>query len=91
MGNSKPDESRNAKISTTSLLGYDTDDDGEMVIVTNEAEIVRTIYMSFDKGMHPAEIAEKLNALEIRTIKNNPWTVNRSRISCGMKNTAATF
>ena len=29
------------KISTTSLLGYDTDDDGEMVIVTNEAEIVR--------------------------------------------------
>lgn len=58
------------KISTTSLLGYDTDDDGEMVIVTNEAEIVRTIYMSFDKGMHPAEIAEKLNALEIRTIKN---------------------
>lgn len=62
------------KISTTSLLGYDTDDDGEMVIVTNEAEIVRTIYMSFDKGMHPAEIAEKLNALEIRTIKNNPWT-----------------
>ena len=24
--------------------------------------------------MHPAEIAEKLNALEIRTIKNNPWT-----------------
>lgn len=62
------------KISTTSLLGYDTDDEGEMVIVTNEAEIVRTIYMSFDKGMHPAEIAEKLNALEIRTIKNNPWT-----------------
>lgn len=62
------------KISTTSLLGYDTDDNGEMVIVTNEAEIVRTIYMSFDKGMHPAEIAEKLNALEIRTIKNNPWT-----------------
>lgn len=56
------------KISTTSLLGYDTDDDGEMVIVTNEAEIVRTIYMSFDKGMHPAEIAEKLNALEIRTM-----------------------
>ena len=25
-------------------------------------------------GMHPAEIAEKLNTLEIRTIKNNPWT-----------------
>mgnify|MGYP000419407330 CR=1 FL=1 len=46
----------------------------QMVIVTNEAEIVRTIYMSFDKGMHPAEIAEKLNALEVRTIKNNPWT-----------------
>ena len=57
------------KISTTSLLGYDTDDDGEMVIVTNEAEIVRTIYMSFDKGMHPAEIAEKLN-LPLGTVKS---------------------
>ena len=62
------------KVSTTSLLGYDTDDNGEMVIVTNEAEVVRTIYMSFEKGMHPTEIAEKLNALEIKTIKNNPWS-----------------
>ena len=62
------------KICTTSLLGYDTDEDGKMVIVTNEAEVVRTIYMSFEKGMHPTEIAEKLNALEIRTIKNNPWS-----------------
>ena len=62
------------KVGTTSLLGYDTDDNGEMVIVTNEAEVVRTIYMSFEKGMHPTEIAEKLNALEIKTIKNNPWS-----------------
>ncbi len=61
------------KVSTTSLLGYDTDDDGEMVIVTREAEVVRTIFTSFIKGMHPAEIAEKLNALEIRTVKNNLW------------------
>lgn len=62
------------KICTTSLLGYDTDEDDKMVIVTNEAEVVRTIYRSFEKGMHPTEIAEKLNALEIRTIKNNPWS-----------------
>ena len=59
------------KVSTTSLLGYDADDDGEMVIVTREAEVIRTIFTSFIKGMHPTEIAEKLNALGIRTVKNN--------------------
>lgn len=61
------------KVSTTSLLGYDTDDDGEMVIVTREAEVIRTIFTSFIKGMHPTEIVEKLNALGIRTVKNNLW------------------
>lgn len=68
------------KVCTACLLGYDTDDAGEMVIVTKEAEVVRTIYLSFVKGMHPLEIAEKLNALEIRTVKDNPWT------SQGIKN-----
>ena len=42
-----------------------------MVIVTREAEVIRTIFTSFIKGMHPTEIAEKLNALGIRTVKNN--------------------
>ena len=45
----------------------------EMVIVTREAEVIRTIFTSFIKGMHPTEIAEKLNALGIRTVKNNLW------------------
>ncbi len=34
------------KVSTTSLLGYDADDDGEMVIVTREAEVIRTILLA---------------------------------------------
>lgn len=61
------------KIPTNCLLGYDTDENGEMVIITEEAEIVKTIYSSFIQGMHPTEIAEKLNALEIRTVLDNPW------------------
>lgn len=35
------------KIPTSGLLGYDTDEDGNMVIISSEAEIVRTIYKSF--------------------------------------------
>ena len=35
------------KIPTSSLLGYDTDDDYNFIIVESEAQVVRTIYSSF--------------------------------------------
>ena len=41
------------KVPTSGLLGYDTDEDVNMVIVAEEAEIVRTIYKSFVQGVHP--------------------------------------
>ena len=54
---------------TWALLGYTTDDYGNMVIVPEEAEIVRYIYDSFMEGWGVREIAEKLTAAHIPTVK----------------------
>ena len=51
------------KIPTSSLYGYDTDDDGNMVVIEGEAEIVREIYRRFVQGVHPIDIADYLNKL----------------------------
>jgi site-specific DNA recombinase len=62
------------KIPTSGLLGYDTDEDGNMVIITQEAEVVRTIYKSFVQGVHPSLIAIRLNALGLKTVYGNDWS-----------------
>jgi site-specific DNA recombinase len=67
------------KIPTSGLLGYDTDEDGNMVIVAQEAEVVRTIYKSFVQGVHPSLIAIRLNALELKTVYGNDWSGNSVR------------
>lgn len=64
------------KIPTSSLLGYDTDDDYNFIIVESEAQVVRTIYSSFLRGTHPAEIAETLNGLGCTTVLGNPWSAS---------------
>jgi site-specific DNA recombinase len=61
------------KVVTGSLYGYDTDDDGNMVIVEPEAEIVQMIFREFVKGKHPADIADKLNETGVTTVLGNPW------------------
>lgn len=62
------------KVPTSGLLGYDTDEDGNMVIIPEEAEIVRTIYKSFVQGIHPGLIAARLNGLNLKTVYGNDWT-----------------
>lgn len=62
------------KVPTSGLLGYDTDEDGNMVIIAEEAEIVRTIYKSFVQGVHPGLIAIRLNSLNLKTVYGNDWT-----------------
>lgn len=62
------------KVVTAALLGYDTDDDGNMVIIQSEAEIVRIIYKSFIQGVHPRLIAIRLNAINLTTVLGNPWS-----------------
>lgn len=61
------------KIPTGCLYGYDTNDDGEMVIVETEAEIVKTIYRKFVKGEHPGDKADYLNNIGTTTVMGNPW------------------
>lgn len=67
------------KIPTSGLLGYDKDEDGNMVIVAQEAEIVRTIYKSFVQGVHPSLIAIRLNGLGLKTVYGNDWSGNSVR------------
>ena len=62
------------KIPTNALYGYDTDDDGNMVVIEGEAEVVQTIYRKFVQGIHPADIAESLNDEGITTVMGNPWS-----------------
>lgn len=56
------------------LLGYDTDEEGEMFIVRKEAEIVRMIFERYIAGMSFQDIAEMLNQLGYETIKGNRWS-----------------
>lgn len=56
---------------TWALLGYDTDDDGNMVVVEDEAEVVRMIYEAYLNGFNCREISEKLTALGIPTVKGH--------------------
>ena len=67
------------KIPTSGLLGYDTDEDGNMVIIAQEAEIVRTIFKSFVQGVHPSLIAVRLNALNLKTVYGNDWSSSSVR------------
>lgn len=52
-------------LNTESLLGYDKDRDGNLVINEAQAEVVRRIYREFLEGWTPAEIAKRLNAEDI--------------------------
>ena len=67
------------KIVTACLLGYDTDEDGNMIIIENEAQIVRIIYKSFIQGVHPKLIATRLNGFGMTTVLGNVWTSNAVR------------
>lgn len=74
------------KIPTNALLGYDTDEDGDMVIIAQEAEVVRMIYGSFCQGVHPSLIATRLNSLGQKTVYGNNWTTSAVKgILCNEK------
>lgn len=56
-------------VSTTYLLGYDKDNFGKLVIVEEEAEVVRYIFNSYLDGQSVREIAESLTEAKIPTVK----------------------
>lgn len=53
-----------------SLLGYDVDEQGEWIIVENEAELVRVIYDMYLNGHSSPQIAEALTRSGIPTATN---------------------
>lgn len=67
-------ENGTQKIPTACLLGYASDEDGNLVIVEQEAEIVKYIYKSFLKGDHLNTIASRLNKKGCTTVMGNDWT-----------------
>lgn len=56
---------------TTRFLGYDKDEDGELVINENEADIVRRIYREYLEGKSYQRIANGLMADGIKTVTGN--------------------
>lgn len=53
------------------LLGYDKDEDGNLVVNENEAQTVRLIFFMFLYGYTPQEIADELTKLQLETKKGN--------------------
>ena len=61
---------------TPPLLGYDQDEDGNLVINEEEAETVRLIFFMYLYGYTCRQIADKLTFLKRRTKKGNiTWSV----------------
>lgn len=48
---------------------------GELVIFTEEANIVRGVFSSYDSGMSLRQIADRLNGDEIKTRREKEWTI----------------
>ncbi len=57
-----------ALMPTHSILGYDKDRDGRIVIVPKEAKVIRFIYNSYLAGMAKGEIAKALTDAGIPTV-----------------------
>ena len=59
------------------LLGYDKDDEGNLVVNEDEAQTVRLIFFMFLYGYTPQEIADTLTELQRVTKKGNAvWTTS---------------
>lgn len=62
-------------LNTNRFLGYDKDEEGNLVINEKQAEIVRRIYTEFMDGINPDVIAKRLNEEGIAGCMGEPrWT-----------------
>lgn len=55
------------------FLGYKKDEQGNLVIVPEEAEIVKYIFELYDQGYGPAAIEKKLKARHYKTAAGKPY------------------
>lgn len=83
---------------TPALLGYDRDENGELVINEEEAKTVRLIFFMYLYGYTCKQIAETLESLECKTKKGNTtWSSSsvyqqlRNERHCGEVLTRKTF
>lgn len=64
-------ESGRVIVNTTRFLGYDKNDDGELVINEEEAELVRRVFSEYLDGKSYAAIAKGLMKDKIKTVTGN--------------------
>lgn len=77
---------------TPILLGYDHDEDGNLVINEDEAKIVKLIFMMYLNGCTCQEIADTLTGLGSRPKKETPYgPLVQSFKYCRMKGTVEMF
>ena len=57
-------------INTTFFMGYDADEDGNLVINPEQAKIVKRIFREFLEGWTPNEIAKHLNDDKVKGVKD---------------------
>lgn len=60
-------------VNCTRFLGYKKDEQGNLVIVPEEAEIVKYIFELYDQGYGPAAIEKKLKARHYKTAAGKPY------------------
>lgn len=70
-----------ALMPTHSILGYDKDRDGNIVIVPKEAKVVRYIYAQYLDGLCAAQIAAQLTQAQIPTVKGRSIWRNEGVLS----------
>lgn len=62
------------RLGSITMLGYERNNDGTLIIVPEEAEIVRMIFHDFLSGMGKNAIANKLLAMGVPTKGGGIWT-----------------
>lgn len=64
-------------IDTNRLLGYGKDESKNLIIIPEEAEIIRQIFRLYLSGVSAYRIAQILNEQKIPGYKSNPWNSQR--------------
>lgn len=55
------------------FMGYTRDENGELIIVPEEAKIVRLIFRLYLEGMSAYKIAQHLNSTGVKTVTGKKW------------------
>lgn len=61
------------------MYGFAEDKDGKVILVEDEADVVRAIYKSFLEGMGVSEITEMLNGMGLTTKFGHKWRTESIR------------